>query len=145
MYGNLKQDDEGIWVKYVQAKQRGEQKENKFLVPFDRNNAQLCLASRVVAYLRFLELSLPGIKADDDLFRQCLKDGFGKHAMGRNLLAQVGKEAATEIGLEEPARDRIHQLYQVADTNSAIFLLSRANENSTLNRSLRLVGFSRIL
>lgn len=103
-YGNVTQDDEGIWVKYVQAKQRGEQKDNRFLVPFERNNPQLCLASRVVTYLRGLEQSHPNLKADEDLFKQCLKDGFGKHSMGKNVLAQVGKEVATQLGLDVPEK-----------------------------------------
>ncbi len=89
-YGNLTLDNEGVWVMFQQAKQRGEVKENRFLVPFNREKPHRCFAARVMTYLCDLTASLV-MQPNDDLFRKCLKSsGFGKQPMHRSaLLGQV--------------------------------------------------------
>ncbi len=42
-YGELK-DNEDVWGTYEQAKQKGEKKQSKVLILFNRKNAPLCLA-----------------------------------------------------------------------------------------------------
>jgi hypothetical protein len=46
-FGDLSRDQESIWIRYDQAKQKGEAKENKFLVPFDPACSIECLISQI--------------------------------------------------------------------------------------------------
>ena len=50
-WGDLAVEDDGIWVCYNPAKQSGEVKENKFMVPFNLEGQTRCFASQVWAYL----------------------------------------------------------------------------------------------
>ena len=56
-WGDLVEEEDGIWVRYNPVKQHGEVKENKFLVPWTQ-----CFASRVRAYRVEVEKSIVGIK-----------------------------------------------------------------------------------
>ena len=100
--GDVSHDADGIWVQYNQAKQRGEQKVNKFLVPFDRVKPALCFATRVQHYMDMLEQSIPNLAPEDFLFQTPLKNRFKKQNMGRTSLSDVGKDVAKELNLPEP-------------------------------------------
>ena len=113
--GDLTQDDEGMWVHYFHAKQKGEEKKNRFLVPFDRNNPHMCFASRVLSYSN----SKPQIQPDEDLFHKSLKEGYGKAVMGVNYLAKTGRMLAAELGLEDPDAYTGHCFRRTAATEAA--------------------------
>ena len=44
-------DDEGAWVTFRHGKQRGAQKVNEFIVPFNRPKPHLCYATRLINYM----------------------------------------------------------------------------------------------
>lgn len=117
--GSLHEDVEGVWVHYQQSKQKGEEKENRYLVPFNRNSPHLCMASRVLEYLRLLIESVPTISDDSDLFHQCTKDGYGRQSMGKNLLAKFGREFAEKLDLSDPEEYTGHCFRRSSATEAA--------------------------
>ncbi len=100
--GSLKRDAEGVWVTYWQGKQKGEEKKNNFLVPFNHNNPHLCFASRVVAYTNTLLQCIPDLDDTDLLFHSCALKGYGKGPMGKHTLAETGKLLARKLSLLNP-------------------------------------------
>ena len=44
-------DEEGAWITFRHGKQRGPEKVNEFIVPFDRSKPHLCYATRLVDYM----------------------------------------------------------------------------------------------
>ena len=114
-------DEEGAWVQFRHGKQRGAEKSNEFIVPFNREKTHLCYAACLISYMdqvlktfRFkisflqfimthsfqLEKSLPGLDPDSALFRRPTKSGFANSPIGRNMLGRVGVAIAEELGLE---------------------------------------------
>ena len=90
--GSLQLTEEGYEVVFTHAKQLGEVKENKILVPFNRSDPPICLATKIQTYLEAL-----GPAADnkqDSLFKGCGKSHFVKANMGKNLLHNIGKDVA---------------------------------------------------
>lgn len=118
-YGDIETDQEGCWVAYAPAKKRGEQTENKFLVPYNRNNPHQCFASRVLSYLEDLKKSLPNIGPTDDLFHKSLKTGYGKAVMGKNTLAMTGRVSASQLNLENPEEYTGHCFRRTSATAAA--------------------------
>ena len=100
--GHVSVQEDGIWIRYNQAKQRGEQKDNKFLIPFNRAKPELCFGTRVVHYLEMLKKSIPHLADDESLFQTPLKKGFKQQTTGRNTMHDIGKEVARELNLPEP-------------------------------------------
>ena len=100
----VKVDDEGAWIEFTHAKQRGEAKENEFLVPYNRREPQICMATRLIHYKDRLLESLPSLGPKDALFRRPLKKGYMNKPIGRNKLGEVPYEMAIELGLENPKR-----------------------------------------
>ena len=91
----LSKDSEGYWITYEQAKQRGEVKNNRFLVPITQCTAASC----VDEYLKLLLKFVPDIKDTDDLFKTCTMRGLSRSPMGKNYLANIGKDIAKKLNL----------------------------------------------
>ena len=102
--GSIKLDDEGAWISFTHAKQRGEAKENEFIVPYNRSEPHICMATRLIHYRKKLLESLPTLGLEDALFRRPLKKGYGDKPLGRNTLGKVPYEMALELRLENPKR-----------------------------------------
>lgn len=100
--GSIKDTSDGLLVNYQHAKQKGEVKHNKFLVPRNPTHPAACMYSNVKAYFNLL---LADLKEDDqdpslDLFRCCTKvNKYGKQPMGVNYLSKIGKEVAEVLKL----------------------------------------------
>ena len=75
-WGDLVEEEDGIWVRYNPAKQHGEVKENKFLVPWNMEDWTQCFASRVRAYRVEVVKSIDGIKNEDPLWYRVTKSGY---------------------------------------------------------------------
>jgi len=95
--GCLTWTDNGCCVTFQHAKQLAEAKENSVLIPFNKNDPSLCLATKIQTYLDAL-----GELAQDQngkLFRCCPGQNFTRSPMGINFLRSIGKDVAQEIGL----------------------------------------------
>lgn len=102
--GNLTATSEGYRVDYKQSKQRGEEKENSFIVPANHKQPSICMVSHVRAYLDLLKMDLDkdDQEASKSLFRCCTKaNKFGKQPMGINYLSAIGKEVADVLNLPD--------------------------------------------
>jgi hypothetical protein len=64
-------------------------------------------------------MSLPDIKPDSELFHTCTKTGYSKQVMGKNFIHQIGKNVATELGLDDPAHYTGHCFRRTAATAAA--------------------------
>ncbi len=98
---DLQECPEGIKVNFTHSKQWAEAKENTILVPFNKSDPSICLASKVKVYLDAL-----GPLADDKtgkLFKGTMKGKrFVKNPMGHNLLHNIGKDVARILSLDNP-------------------------------------------
>ena len=104
--GDLKFEEDGIYVSFIHAKARGEESKGQFLVPYNHANPHICFASPISRYIDQVKAALPHLRAQDPLFHRALKDGFGTkgQTMGVNMLCKIGKEVALELGMENPGR-----------------------------------------
>ena len=102
--GSVRMDDEGAWVQFFHSKQRGEAKKNEFLVPFNRDEPHICMATRLINYMNKLKESLPTLGPTDALFRRPIKKGYANKPIGRNRLGSIPRELATQLGLEDPKK-----------------------------------------
>ena len=102
--GSVTINEEGCWIKFHHAKQRGEAKKNEILVPFNRSEPKLCMATRVIYYMEMLRKSLPDLGENDALFRRALKKGYGDKPVGRNTLGKIPFNIAVKLGLPEPKK-----------------------------------------
>ena len=119
-FGNVTIDNQGVWVDYAQAKRKGEEKQNGFLIPFNRDEPHLCWATRVVSYRDKLLASVPDIQPQDAFFRRALKTGFSKNeVIGRTTFGKVGKEIAAELNLSNPGGYTGHCFRRSAATEAA--------------------------
>ena len=99
-FGNVTVDDEACWVEFLQGKQRGEEKVNGFAIPFNRNEPQICMATRVINYRNKLLECMPNVKPEDAFWRRVLKEGFSTtEVMGKEKLADIGKDVASALNL----------------------------------------------
>lgn len=102
-------------VTYKPAKQRGELKNNTFLIKKNQLEPSRCMYTFVKEYLDSLKwcniVSGP-------LFRGCgdEKKPYKTQVMGKNFLAKIGKYAAAEVGLTEPERYTGHCLRRTTAT-----------------------------
>ena len=118
-YGSLEETDEGVWVNYIQAKQQAV-KENRFLVPFNKERPDLCFAAPVIEYLKLLRESHPNLHAEDPLFYRALKSGrYSVQVMGQHTLADIGKEVASRLGLDTPKQYTGHGWRRTSATEAA--------------------------
>ena len=92
-------DQQGVWMTYYQAKQKGEVKKNRLLVPFGE---PISFGSYVCTYLELLRESLPDHAEDGPLFMRPSKSGLTRQPMGANQLGEIGKNLAMELGLPKP-------------------------------------------
>jgi integrase len=121
-YRNLSDSPAGIWVDYTPAKQRGEVKTSRFLVPINPESPGACYASHVRAYMTAVKKSLGSnqLDADSELFRQCLKGGgYSKVPMGINLLYKIPGEVATRLNLQDPMKYTGHSFRRSSATQMA--------------------------
>lgn len=96
--GSLELTEDGFEITYAHAKQLAEVKENKFLVPFNREDSAICLATKVKNYLE--ALGKLGDDNDSNLFKGCMRGShFVKNPMGKNTLHDIGKDVAKELGI----------------------------------------------
>ena len=104
--GSVKLDDkgEGAWISFTHAKARGEAKTNEFIVPYNRSEPQICMATRLVHYMNKLLEALPDLGPQDALFRRPLKKGYGNKPIGRNTLGKMPYAMALQLGLPDPKR-----------------------------------------
>ena len=102
--GNIKTDDEGLWITFFHGKQRGEGKKNEFIVPFNRSEPHICMASRLIHYMNKLRESIPTLGDEDALFRRPIKKGYMNKPIGRNQLGKIPRLMATELGLKSPEK-----------------------------------------
>ena len=103
-FGDVKLEEDGVYVSFVHEEARGEESRDQCLVPYDRANPHICFASPISRYIDQVKASLPHLRAEDPLFHRALKCGFGEKGqiMGVNMLGKIGKEVARELGLEKP-------------------------------------------
>ena len=119
-YGNVNIDNQGVWVDYSQAKRKGEEKMNGFLIPFNREEPHLCFATRVTNYRDKLLESVPEIKPQDAFFRRVLKKRFSnKEVIGRTAFGRIGREIATKLNLSNPEGFTGHCFRRSAATEAA--------------------------
>ncbi len=98
--GSLALTEDGYEVTFTHAKQLGEVKVNKFLVPFNREDLSISFATKVKNYLEALG-KLTEDK-DSNLFKGCMKGShFVKNPMGKNTLHDIGKDVARELGFSD--------------------------------------------
>ena len=98
--GSIKFTTEGCQVSFEHAKQVAEVKQNTILVPFNKTNPSICLASKVKMYLD--ELGPLANDKTSPLFKGCMKGKhFVKSPMGKNTLHSIGKDVAKELGLDD--------------------------------------------
>ncbi len=91
---------DGYKVHYTHSKQLGEEKANMILVPYNRENPSICLASKVRNYLQ--ELGPLAHNKESKLFKGCMRGKqFVANPMGKNLLQAIGKDVAMILGLED--------------------------------------------
>ena len=114
MKKNVNVDEQGIWVQYMQAKQKGEEKENRFLIPFGKS---FCFASHVLRYLELRQSS--GLPEDYPLFVRACKNGLGQQPMGENKLGEICKTIANELGLPNSHTYTGHCMRRSAGTEAA--------------------------
>jgi integrase len=120
-FKNLSDSPAGVWVDYTPAKQRGEVKTSRFLVPVNPESPGTCYASHLRAYLSAVNKSL-GNKVDTDLvlFLKCLKGGgFSKVPMGINRLYKIPGEVAAQLKLEDPTKYTGHSFRRSSATQMA--------------------------
>jgi hypothetical protein len=87
-------------VLFSHAKQCREVKQNTILVPWNNTDPSICLATKVREYLE--ALGTLGEDKDSCLFKGCMKGArFVKAPMGKNLLRDIGKDVAKELGLQD--------------------------------------------
>ncbi len=99
--GSLKKSDDGYVITFSHAKQLLERKENTFLVPFNKADQSICLASKVSTYLQCVD-SL-ALDNGSRLFVGCMGGkAFVKTPMGINMLRNIGKDVACILSLESP-------------------------------------------
>ena len=108
--------ENGVWMTYLQAKQKGEEKENCFLVPFGKS---VCFASYVVKYLELLQECHPDGEDDQPLFLRATKSGLGKQPMGQNHVGHICKKVAAELGLDKPHTYTGHSFRRSSATQAA--------------------------
>ncbi len=113
---DLQETKDGLIVKYNAAKQRGEVKNNTFIIPKNSTEPAKCMFSYVNCYMN--QLNACGIM-EGPLFRTCLASRYSQVPMGHNLLAQCGKYMAEALGLEEPHRYTGHCLRRSAASAAA--------------------------
>ena len=119
-FGNVKEDHQGIWVEFYQAKRRGEEQRNGFVIPFNRSHPHLCWATRVVNYRAKLVESFPSIKPEDAFFRRALKDRFSQHeVLGKSAFGRIGKEIAQHLNLRDASSYTGHTFRRSAATEAA--------------------------
>ena len=102
--GSVTIDEEGAWVTFFHGKQRGEAKKNEFLVPYNRSEPGLCMATRLIHYMNKLRESLPTLGEHDALFRRPIKGGYANKPIGRNTLGKIPRLMAGELHLPNPER-----------------------------------------
>lgn len=100
--GSIRVDDEGAWISFFHSKQRGEAKKNEFIVPFNRSQPHICMASRLIHYTNKLKEALPELGPNDALFRRPIKKGYANKPIGRNRLGTIPRDLATQLGLPDP-------------------------------------------
>ena len=105
----------------LQAKQRGEEKKNNFLVPYDRDLPKICFASQVNRYLNLVRHCQPqlGDVTNGPLFLRARKTGLSRLPMGKDMLASIGKEVATELGLQNASSYTGHCFRRSSATEAA--------------------------
>ena len=114
--GSVRVDERGVWIKYYQAKQKGEVKENQFLVPFgDSASFGMCL----VRYLELRRKSEPDLGDAEPLFLRVCKNGLGRQPMGQNHLGYISRSLAKELGLPKPHTYTGHSYRRSAATAAA--------------------------
>ena len=119
-FGNVNIDNQGVWVDYAQAKRKGEEKMNGFLIPFNRGEPHLCFATRVTNYRDKLLESFPDIQPQDAFFRRALKNKFSqKEVIGRTAFGKIGKKIAAELHLNNPEGYTGHCFRRSAATEAA--------------------------
>ena len=114
--GDVRIDEQGVWMQYQQAKQKGEEKVNQFLVPF---GGPISFGKFVVSYLELRRKYEPGLGDDLPLFVRVCKDKLGRQPMGQNHLGHIGKSVAKELGLINPHTYTGHAFRRSAATEVA--------------------------
>ena len=111
---NVNVDEQGVWCRYNQGKQKGEEKINQFLVPF---GGPLSFGTYLVAYLDLRRSSDLG--EDLPLFVRACKSGLGGQPMGKNHVGYISKSVAKELGLANPHTYTGHAFRRSAATVAA--------------------------
>ena len=73
-------------------------------MPFDFEKLTCCFGTCVKQYLQLLIKFVPGIKSEEEIFKTCRNKGVSSQPMGRNYLAQVGKNVASKKQMIEPEK-----------------------------------------
>ena len=119
-FKDLIENEDGIWVHYSPAKQRGEVKTAQFIIPFDPGNLATCYASHVKAYMQAVKKSLGYVDTNSNLFKTCLKGGrFSRSAMGINYLYKIPTQVATQLKLQNPSDYTGHSFCRSSATELA--------------------------
>ena len=102
-FKDVKKTQEGFEITITRAKQRGENKQDLILVPFNKSDPAICFGSKLSNYLDSVSRVLGPFQPDDKLFKGCHSGiRFVNQPFGRNQLQKVGQDVAMELGLPDP-------------------------------------------
>ena len=95
-------EKEGYYFNYEHAKQQTVTN-GRFLVPFSLNIPSICIGPKVCAYLQGIKDSNIETTHESPLLFNGLKSGaYTKQPIGKNVLANIGKEIAELLHLPNP-------------------------------------------
>jgi integrase len=135
-FENIEVDEIGYWVKFTRSKQRSRLEESEVLIPRRQPYWIQCSVDSVRRPIdydpasvidAYLEAVMQDLKCTaEDLKGPFFKGSHGKNGrcftrtnIGKNTLAQVGIEAAKELGLRNPATFTGHCWRRSAGTNAS--------------------------
>ena len=96
---NCVEQDVNVEKEGVRIRRRG----RSFLVPFNKGEPLLCLASHLINYMEVLRQSVENLSPADALFQAPGNGGFAETgSLGREGVSQIGKHVAREMGLGNP-------------------------------------------
>ena len=104
LFHDIQRTDDGFYVQYVQGKQKGEQKENHFLIPFNHDDSSISFGRIFQDYYDLVIATFPKIVEDKSapLFFNVHKSGqLVNSPMGMHTVGNVGKDVARLLSLTD--------------------------------------------
>lgn len=119
-FGDVQEAKDGYFISYIQGKQKGEVKSNRFFVPFNYENTSISYGHKLKAYLELLEQTFGEIPQDAPLFRNSHRNGkIMLTPMGAHITGAVGKQVAQVLNKDSPEIFTGHCFRRSAATQAA--------------------------